>query len=108
MIRLAGAFDGGMIKLDHANGDVTPEFYMGRGKRVLKKAPKHDLSKGPVFFKEGHVFPRFIERKPDGSRGDEISWDDRDAVASFVVRQRAEVCKYSAHRYFRVRGPELR
>lgn len=108
VIRLAGAFEGGIIKIDHARGDVTPEFYIGRGKRIVKKAGENDLGKGPVWFKEGHISPRFIERRPDGNRGDEIPWDNRDAVATFVARQRTEVGKHNAHHYFRVRGPELR
>lgn len=108
VIGLAGEFEGGIIKLDHGRGDVSPETYIGRGKRLIKKAAENDFSKGPVRFKEGTVYPRFVERKPDGSRGDEILWEDRDGVASFVARYRAEEVKRSAHYYFRVRGPEVR
>ena len=106
IIQTAGGFEGGGLKLDSARGDVTPEFYIGRGKRVLKQAPSNDLGLGPVRFRDGYVHPYLLDRS--GEKKVSVDWKDRAAVLACISRIRSEPMTHRPYYYLDVSGPELR
>jgi len=107
IVRMAGAFEGGGLKLDRASGDVSPEFYIGRGKRILKQAQDNSLAHGPVAYRDGYVHPYLRDRGTNNS-SDTVDWKDRDAVSAFITRVRSEGMTHRSWYYFHVSGPELR
>jgi hypothetical protein len=110
-IRLAGGFEGGGLKLDrYGGGDVTPETYIGRARRVLAAARENDLSRGWIPFKDGHVHALPEKRTPKGEGFDRetIGWDSRDQVRDFIAATVGDPSRGRAYNYFRVTGPELR
>lgn len=107
IIQTAGGFEGGGLKLDHARGDVTPEFYIGRGKRILKQAGTNNLGLGPVPFKDGYVYPYLLDRSGE-KKATVDYWKDRAAVQACISRIRSEPMTHRPYYYFDVGGPELR
>jgi hypothetical protein len=111
-IRLAGGFEGGTLKLDrYRGGDVRPETYISRARRILASARDHDLSRGSIRFKDGHVYAVPEIRKPRGNGGFDrktIGWDNRDVVREFIAATVGDPARGRAYNFFRVSGPELR
>ena len=106
IIQTAGGFEGGGLKLDSARGNVTPEFYIGRGKRILKQAQSNNLAFGPVPFKDGHVYANLLDRTGDMKVS--LYWTDREAVCAYMARIRSEPMTHRPYYYLDVSGPELR
>lgn len=111
-IRLAGGFEGGGLKLDrYRGGDVRPETYIARARRILAAARDHDLSRGSVRFKDGYVYAVPEIRKPKGDGGfvrETIGWDNHDVVREFIAATVGDPARGRAYNFFHVTGPELR
>lgn len=109
-IALAGGFEGGGLKLDrYRGGDVPPERYIGRARRLLAAAHDNDLSSGWIPFKGGHVSVALEKRGPGGYSDRElIAWDEKERAHGFIAETLADAKRGRAYNYFRVYGPELR
>ncbi len=111
-IRLAGGFEGGGLKLDrYSGGDVKPETYIGRARRVLAAARDNDLTRGWIPYKDGHVHAVPEKRTPKGDGNfdrETIGWDAHDQVREFIASTLGDPSRGRAYNYFRVSGPELR
>lgn len=108
-IQFAGSCEGGMLKMRSARGDVTPEQYIVKARNLLKEAVKHDITFGPVPFKEGAVHGHFVLNKRTQEETQVYFHDQAGMQALFKSEDFWKQVESSyAFNYLKASGPEIR
>ncbi len=114
-IRISGSCEGGSLKMRHARGDVTPEQYITSARNMLKRAANHDVTRGPVPFKEGHIRCHFCVPVDDGlgvprKTSQSIYPSDGPALQTWLASVEFARWRSTVHPSYllHVSGPEIR
>lgn len=115
-IRIAGDFEGRSIKMRHMNGHISPETYIRSIRRQLVQSAQHDICRGPLRFKEGHIYCHFAvpaepaDGEAPGKTVDLTPYGHNPTLSEWLASAGHVQMRTKMHvtHYLRVSGPDVR